>query len=91
MEQLILGWVANHGSLSANLALLVMGFILYLIRGWIGHVNQNFIKLWELHEAEIEAREARWAGLSAQCKKDMAQIARFRGFLEGAGLLKPTD
>lgn len=91
MEQLILKWFSENGSLSANFALLIMGFILWLIRGWIGHVNQNFVNLWEIHEAEVEAREDRWAMLSAQCKKDMGEISRFKGLLEGLGFIKPTE
>ncbi len=76
------------GSPVSSIQLLAGGFICFLVRGWISHVDQNLALLWQKHDAEIEARGARWKELTEKCAEELAELNRIKGVLQGREILK---
>lgn len=67
----------DHNITSILLAaiLLVLGFIGFMGRGWIMHVNRNLEAIWTSFKEERAAREERWDKQRGECKTHGERLA----------------
>jgi len=61
--------------------LLFVGFVSFLIRGWIKYVNENITKLWTEHDEEGRSREGRWQIYHNNHRIITERVARLEGRL----------
>lgn len=71
----------NYLSVMVAGAMVALGVLGFLVRGWFQHVNSNLVAIWEELKAERRAREERWETLHRQCNRHGERISVIEGVL----------
>lgn len=71
--------VIDYLPIVTTVVLLFVGFVSFLVRGWVKHVDKNLTQLWEKINQEGQRRENRWEQLRSSCSNHSERLARIEG------------